>query len=682
MDTTAPYRSLRHGEMVSWYRIERILGRGGFGVIYLATDTNLDHLVALKEYRVLAPAGSSETRVQTEERSASARQGMERFIAEARNLVKFKHPNIVRVMSVFELNTTAYIVMEFERGYDLRHHLSTGSTMSEPALKKLLIPIADGLKQVHQSGFIHRDIKPANILVRPDGSPVLLDFGSARSSSPYNGDTLTALVSVGYAPLEQYSHGSEEQQGPWSDIYALGAVLYYSVTGVEPVDSAKRGMALLNGGKDPLTPARMLANDRYSPAFLKAIDWALEFRIADRPRSLDQWLPVLLGDEVRGEDTQRMDDLPTEDPSDTSPVTQELFATDYLQDHPVPLEVQAERDRRHQQAHAQRSVRKRWIPLGLAGTALLGALLYAIQNQDNVPADEVDNTASSPTDSEQALPSVAGQGNTDSNADEPEQRSINAREPLASAEQQDVLRQQELDRQALLEQQQAEAARSREAARLQAERLATERAAEQLEATRLREAERALAAREEARQKQLELDQRNRARSRENRIRFNAALKSATMALDEGRLTQAESSLGEAAAINRNDNRLLALQGRLTRAQADARLPVSDRDFNTVVERFDQLRRAIETNDVEAMEQLTQESSQTALFRQLMSRFASLDIKIDKIRVRNADKSISATLRIDTMIRANGDRAIPSTAYRDRTISSQRREGEWSTIKW
>ena len=302
MESTAPYRSLQHGEMLNWYRVERILGRGGFGVIYLATDTNLDLLVAIKEYipSDIARRDPNDSKVLpiTREHDGIYRWGLERFIKEARNLVRFKHPNIVRVMSVFQENNTAYMVMEFEEGEDLRRYFKHEEHCGEDCLRDLILPITDGLAEVHRHGFIHRDIKPANILVRKDGSPVLLDFGSARNASKFNKEGLTALVSVGYAPFEQYTNDNDEQQGPWTDIYALAGIMYFAISGSDPVDSTQRGAALFNGGRDPLIPASLVGKDRYSPAFLNAVDWALEFRIADRPQSLVDWRPALLAEDM------------------------------------------------------------------------------------------------------------------------------------------------------------------------------------------------------------------------------------------------------------------------------------------------------------------------------------------------------------------------------------------------
>jgi len=376
MDNTAPYPILQSGEMLNWYRIEHVLGRGGFGVIYLATDTNLDHQVAIKEYRVLEAAGNTGTQSPQDAGLNNARQGMQRFIAEARNLVKFKHPNIVRVMSVFEQNDTAYIVMEYEEGIDLRQFLRDPRQRTESVLKSLVLPIADGLSQVHQSGFIHRDIKPANILMRRNGSPVLLDFGSARSPSASSTEPLTALVSAGYAPLEQYSGDGDKDQGPWTDIYALGAVLYFAVTGMEPVDSAKRASALLNGGKDPLIRARLAGQAEYSAEFLSAIDWALQFRISDRPKTLSVWLNALLRDPSVGQPTRLVSREAVRKDAGVQSGSKKILDNVSMRDVPPPQEVRAVRARRKSRTKFQ------WLRVLILSFAAIsfvfGAVYYSI----------------------------------------------------------------------------------------------------------------------------------------------------------------------------------------------------------------------------------------------------------------------------------------------------------------
>ena len=282
---------LSPGDMLGCYRIESFLGQGGFGVTYIAHDTMLDMQVAIKEYlpeRIAERVSDTTVQVRRESDTHIFRRGLAGFMKEARTLARFKHPNIVRVMSVFQLNGTAYMVMEYERGHDLKQLLQHREWVSEGDLKAIIEPVMDGLAEVHRHGFIHRDIKPANILVREDGSPVLLDFGSARLAVGQETETMTAMVTVGFAPLEQYS-GLDDQQGPWTDIYALGAVLYFAVTGQAPLDSTLRGAAVLNDRVDPLIPLTQLAPEGYSPAFCRAVDWALQFKVSSRPQSLVQW---------------------------------------------------------------------------------------------------------------------------------------------------------------------------------------------------------------------------------------------------------------------------------------------------------------------------------------------------------------------------------------------------------
>ena len=199
--------ALQPGYEVLWYRIERILGQGGFGITYLAYDTNLDQHVAIKEYLPIELAvreGDDSVHPVSENHDDNYRWGLERFISEARTLAKFNHPNIVRVLSVFEQNNTAYMPMRYEEGKSLQERLPRRGTLEEDQLMKILLPVLGGLRLVHGAGFIHRDIKPANIFIRDDGSPVLLDFGSARQALGHETKTLTSLVSPGYAPFEQY----------------------------------------------------------------------------------------------------------------------------------------------------------------------------------------------------------------------------------------------------------------------------------------------------------------------------------------------------------------------------------------------------------------------------------------------------------------------------------------------
>jgi hypothetical protein len=166
--------------------------------------------------------------------------------------------------------------------------------LPETDLLRVLLPVLDGLELVHNAGFIHRDIKPDNIHIRADGSPVLLDFGSARHSLG-KARTLTILVAPGYAPFEQY-YSSSENQGPWTDIYGLGATCYRAIAGVPPLDAITRSKGILGSTREVLVPAATVGSGRYSSRLLTAVDHALEFAEKDRPQTVSELRRELVGE--------------------------------------------------------------------------------------------------------------------------------------------------------------------------------------------------------------------------------------------------------------------------------------------------------------------------------------------------------------------------------------------------
>jgi serine/threonine protein kinase len=190
----------------------------------------------------------------------------------------------VRVHSVFELNNTAYMVMRFEEGENFGTLLDERGTLAEEELLRVLLPVLDGLELVHSAGFIHRDIKPENIQIRLDGSPVLLDFGSARHAVGTS-RTLTILVAPGYAPFEQY-YSNADNQGPWTDLYSLGATCYRAIAGRPPPDAIMRSKGVLGSARDVMVSASVIGSGRYSGKLLAAIDHALAFAEKDRPQSV------------------------------------------------------------------------------------------------------------------------------------------------------------------------------------------------------------------------------------------------------------------------------------------------------------------------------------------------------------------------------------------------------------
>lgn len=286
-------QSLPDGHTINEYHIDKLLGVGGFGLTYLATDQNLNLPVAIKEYfpsdiaaRGGDGGGDTSIRPSGDEHRETFEWGLTRFLDEARTLATFRHPNIVRVMRFFQANATAYMVMEFVQGAALSDWMRSRRPLPQATIERIALPLIEGLGTIHRTNYLHRDVKPGNIYIREDGSPVLLDFGAARSTS--GGRDLTAIVSPGYAPVEQYSESSA--QGPWTDLYALGGVMYWMVTGKKPVDATAR---LKN---DPQPRARDIGDRAlYSAAFLSAIDWALTPDEQQRPQSSDELLARLRG---------------------------------------------------------------------------------------------------------------------------------------------------------------------------------------------------------------------------------------------------------------------------------------------------------------------------------------------------------------------------------------------------
>ena len=301
-----PLNALPQGYRLQEYEFVRVLGFGGFGVTYLGFDHNLDMAVAIKEFQ---PADIA-TRTENQSIAPKANTlredfdwGLERFLDEARTLARFDHRNIVKVHRYFEANGTAYIVMEYAEGETLSALLARKGTLDEAELKAILIPILDGLETVHGADFLHRDIKPGNIVLRDeDASPVLVDFGSARHAVSARSQSVTTIVTPGYAPIEQYS--SRGYQGPWTDIYALGAVCYKALTGETPVDAIDR---LEN---DPLEPVANRCAGKGGREFLKAIDSALNVKEGGRPQTITSWKTAVMS---AGPTPQKVLPLPKSD---------------------------------------------------------------------------------------------------------------------------------------------------------------------------------------------------------------------------------------------------------------------------------------------------------------------------------------------------------------------------------
>lgn len=288
---------LKPGSTLAEYTIESVLGHGGFGITYLARDTVLGAHVAIKEYLPQEIAARDpRTGAVIPELSRDAireyRWGLKNFLKEARALARFKHPNIVRVLRFLEANGTAYNVMEYEEGHTLAHQLKqTNQRIDEPSLLRIIMPILNGLQAVHEARLLHLDIKPENIYLRKDGSPILIDFGSARHAM--SGHSSRAALTHGYAPVEQYP--DQGALGPWSDVYAIGATMYRCITGKRPDGALDRYRALLDYKVDPLRPVSKGAKREYAPLLLECVQWAMQVHARDRPQTARHFQDRLLG---------------------------------------------------------------------------------------------------------------------------------------------------------------------------------------------------------------------------------------------------------------------------------------------------------------------------------------------------------------------------------------------------
>lgn len=285
----APANPLAEGTQLENYRIERLLATGGFSFVYLAHDEN-DVPVAIKEYRIV------------EDDRAKFLHGMRCFFEEGRALMRFAHPNVVRVLNFFRANDTVYLVMRYERGRSLQEHVRKRRGVLEEAwIRSTFAQLLNGLREVHSSKLLHLDIKPANVYLRNDGSPLLLDFGAARYILSGAGVRLPPTYTPGFASPEQ--HARRQLLGPWSDIYSVGATLYAAMGGQAPQT------ANLRQEKDELVSARRAWAGKYSAELLDIVDWCLRLDHLKRPQSVFALQKALRGEK----ETEQREEAPAFD---------------------------------------------------------------------------------------------------------------------------------------------------------------------------------------------------------------------------------------------------------------------------------------------------------------------------------------------------------------------------------
>lgn len=281
--------SLPVGTRLSEFELLSIIGEGGFSIVYLAYDHSLQRTVAIKEYLPGAIAfrdSEGIVRPRFEKYEGTFKTGLQSFLNEARILAQFEHPALIRIHRFWEQNGTAYMVMQYCKGRTLRKVLQEepDRRTQEPWIKhQVIAPVLDALRLLHAKNYYHRDLSPDNIMVLDTGAPMLLDFGAARQVIGDMTQALTVILKPGFAPIEQYADDESMRQGPWTDIYGVGAVLYFVVTGKAPVASVARLV------KDPLKKLHLSADYPISPSFAQAIDHSLAVFPNDRPQSIDDF---------------------------------------------------------------------------------------------------------------------------------------------------------------------------------------------------------------------------------------------------------------------------------------------------------------------------------------------------------------------------------------------------------
>jgi serine/threonine protein kinase len=290
--------ALPTGTRLGEFEVLGLLGVGGFGMVYQGYDHSLHRPVAIKEYMPASLVGRRPD-LQVSARSGADQlpfeSGLASFIDEARLLARFDHPSLVKVYRFWAANNTAYMAMPLYQGMTLK---VARSQMSGPPpeewLRTVLWSVAQALKVLHAGNTLHRDVSPDNIFLQDVGPPVLLDLGSARRAITEHSHKHTAVLKVNYAPIEQYADAQHMKEGPWTDLYALAAVVHACICNTAPQPATFRLV------DDRLPPLRQLAQTSqthfatpYGEPFCQAIDRAMALQPGNRPQSVDAFLQLL-----------------------------------------------------------------------------------------------------------------------------------------------------------------------------------------------------------------------------------------------------------------------------------------------------------------------------------------------------------------------------------------------------
>jgi TPR repeat protein/serine/threonine protein kinase len=329
MESKEHLLALPEGTQIQQYQIEQVLGYGGFGIVYKARHIHLDEPVAIKEYlpQEIATRDNATVLPLSAASGGDYKEGLARFMDEAKQLVKFSsHPNIVLCRDYFETNGTAYLVMQFEDGMSLSELLQrreqSGSALSEAQVLNIILPLLDGLAEIHRQNVLHRDIKPGNIFIRyEDEQPVLIDFGAAKQDFSQHSKSM-APYTMGYAALEQVE--AEGNLGPWTDIYAIGAVMWRMLFGELPLAVTSRVSGVARGQGDPLGTALEKGSGDYSDILLAAVDKAMQLDESNRYQAVSEMVADLKkslhsGSKTRSYEMPAIQDVPESKPATPAP---------------------------------------------------------------------------------------------------------------------------------------------------------------------------------------------------------------------------------------------------------------------------------------------------------------------------------------------------------------------------
>ncbi|MCW9024705.1 MAG: serine/threonine protein kinase [Gammaproteobacteria bacterium] len=276
------------GTVVDEYTIQRVLGGGGFSIVYLATDSRGSEVV-LKEYmpnKIATREDSQQVVALKELYNDKFSHGQRLFFQEAGALGNLKHPNIVNVINFFRANGTVYMAMDYEEGHNLQSYIVRHKgKLSEAFILTVFLPLLDGLQSIHQNGLLHLDIKPGNIHLRAGANPLLLDFGAVHEMMHTRQFQPNQVVTPGFSPIEQLDPGG--YVGPWTDLYAIGATIRTCMEGIPPMSSTKRRE------RDTMRTAVSAFKKHYSQSLLEAVDWAMEVDPILRPQKATQLIEAL-----------------------------------------------------------------------------------------------------------------------------------------------------------------------------------------------------------------------------------------------------------------------------------------------------------------------------------------------------------------------------------------------------